>query len=470
MLFLVARVTVCSGRTGPHRARRVFALPLAGTMLLLSMGSVARAGESYYQSYHLGERAAGMAGAFTALANEATGGWYNPAGMVDVPTSSIGLTVSAYQFDRRSLGAQFSLSGQQATLESTDLSSFPSSFGYVRSFGLEVRHAIGLVVLVPDQDAVAGRVSLSAPSLQTTQNRLTGAELDASFRRVDQAILFGLGYAVRPSPRVAFGVNVYYALRHFQLSTSVLLQGQRPDGAVEGRAEAWRAEAVHGSLLGEVGVKLTLVDRLTLGLSVRTPNVRIHRSGSVFNGVETGDAAQVSGADLELESNEPFRVSLGIAYEVPRAWAVAADFRLHGAVAPYESILRRLGDGSFVPDPFAGQRLERRMVANVSLGGEYYVAKQFALRGGFFTNLTARPDLVLDSRAVSGLERANGYGFAAAVSWITDKTTLSLTANYSFAFGEVVGLQNGGGADQSLVLAPASRHVLTFFLGGAYHL
>ena len=36
------------------------------------------AGESHYNHYAVGERAGGMGGAFTALADEATGAYYNP--------------------------------------------------------------------------------------------------------------------------------------------------------------------------------------------------------------------------------------------------------------------------------------------------------------------------------------------------------------------------------------------------------
>ena len=43
------------------------------------------AGESHYNHYAVGERAGGMGGAFTALADEATGAYYNPAGILDAP-------------------------------------------------------------------------------------------------------------------------------------------------------------------------------------------------------------------------------------------------------------------------------------------------------------------------------------------------------------------------------------------------
>jgi long-subunit fatty acid transport protein len=87
----------------------------------------AEAGETHYQSFHVGEWAAGMAGAFTALGDEATGAYYNPAGMVDVPRMALALTVSAYQLDLRRLDDQFSVGERQGRSQEPSSSEWTSA-------------------------------------------------------------------------------------------------------------------------------------------------------------------------------------------------------------------------------------------------------------------------------------------------------------------------------------------------------
>ena len=70
---------------------------LVGVVLVLA-GGVARAQgiESNFRPYLVGGRAAGMGGAFTALADDGSGGYYNPGGLAFVPASSLSFSLNAY--------------------------------------------------------------------------------------------------------------------------------------------------------------------------------------------------------------------------------------------------------------------------------------------------------------------------------------------------------------------------------------
>jgi long-chain fatty acid transport protein len=411
-----------------------------------------------------------MAGAFTALADEATGAYYNPAGMVDVPRMALALTVSAYQLDLRRLDDQFSIGERQGALASTDFASFPSGFALVRAFGEGVRQAAGLFIVVPDNDLLMGKVSFSGvtyvPAGQTTAR--VDIDATASFRRTDQTLWFGSGYAIRPHPRISLGANLFYLLRHYQFVNASVAQGQAA-GQLLGEANVLRFEAIHGSLLGDVGLKIKATDHLRLGLTYRSPNLRIHRSGQVFQTVAGREPVAVSGGDLELESNEPFRVSLGVAWEEAKRWTAALDLRIHGSVSEYFPVLRRAPDGQMAPDLALGGRQVRDAVVNLSLGGEYYLSPSLALRGGFYTDFTSVPELRLNGeRNLAG--RVHLYGVAAALAWVTEKTTLSLSVNYAFGFGEALGVRNGFTDQEEIVKTGASRQFLTLLLGGSYSL
>src|SRR5262245_66460267 len=78
---------------------RVFAMvPRGFAVLLVLAGAAARAQgiESNYRPYIVGSRAAGMGGAFTALADDGSGPYYNPGGLAFVRRSQVALSASVY--------------------------------------------------------------------------------------------------------------------------------------------------------------------------------------------------------------------------------------------------------------------------------------------------------------------------------------------------------------------------------------
>ena len=54
---------------------------LWGVLIAAVMARTARAQESNFRPYIVGSRAAGMGGAFTALADDGSGPYYNPGGI-----------------------------------------------------------------------------------------------------------------------------------------------------------------------------------------------------------------------------------------------------------------------------------------------------------------------------------------------------------------------------------------------------
>jgi hypothetical protein len=70
-------------------------LALVAASVLLDFAP-AVADDSNFRPYLVGGRAAGMGGAFTALADDGSGPWYNPAGIGFVARSQVSLSGSAY--------------------------------------------------------------------------------------------------------------------------------------------------------------------------------------------------------------------------------------------------------------------------------------------------------------------------------------------------------------------------------------
>ena len=69
----------------------------------LLAAAAARADQSNFRPYLVGARAGGMGGAFTALADDPSGPFYNPAGIAHVTSSQFSLSGSLFGIVRGSI-------------------------------------------------------------------------------------------------------------------------------------------------------------------------------------------------------------------------------------------------------------------------------------------------------------------------------------------------------------------------------
>src|SRR5690349_9357619 len=71
-------------------------------MALAVLSNLAQADDSNFRPYIVGARAAGMGGAYTALADDGSGPYYNPGGIAFARHSSLSLSASVYGLVRGS--------------------------------------------------------------------------------------------------------------------------------------------------------------------------------------------------------------------------------------------------------------------------------------------------------------------------------------------------------------------------------
>src|SRR2546423_13210632 len=106
---------------------------LAGAVLLASAAtSGSRADDSNFRPYIVGGRAAGMGGAFTALADDGSGPYYNPGGIAFAKRTSLSLTASVYGVVKGSIDDAL---GDGHSFNFLDLNTFPVSTAAVFKWG-----------------------------------------------------------------------------------------------------------------------------------------------------------------------------------------------------------------------------------------------------------------------------------------------------------------------------------------------
>lgn len=401
-----------------------------GCCTLLLMGCLldatsAQADDTNFRPYLVGARAAGMGGAFTALADDGSGSYYNPGGMAFSSRSSISLSGSVYgrvsirYADLFAPGDDFS---------GSSINTFPVSTAGVYKVGPVdpstgvSKNTLFFGVFLPD----AGRID----DRDTVLNGV--AKSNAFFLTQDsQTVWAGGGYA-RRFGRFGIGVTAFGMLT--REITQIDLNAVDPTDATRFAAITIRQDVTTYGALGGLGVRYDPTDRLHLGLSVYTPSFG-GGSRRYFARVLVGDDTTVAGApaqagviardDLGASPSVPLRVQAGAAYNKGR-WTFSADAMLLGP----RHVTRNLN----LSDEGLEREIVRRTVVNGSLGMEYLARDRWPLRFGLFTDFAASPNVSPDSPSNS--QHINRFGASASVGFRSTHVVTDVGFNVAYGRGQ----------------------------------
>ena len=388
--------------------------------VVLALGEAVKADESNFRQYLLGGRAAGMGGAFTALADDGSGPYYNPGGLAFVTSPQLSLSAAVYG---RASGSVKDALGQNHDFDFATLNTFPVVTAAVWRFGAASAdipgdaHVLGLNAFVVDAEHLDARD-------QVAQRE------NAVFQVVDrQTVWVGPTYARRLG-RLGFGASAFLLIgTASNLLDLTLLQSGGGYSTLTVRTD----QRILG-FVGSLGVRWDVDDHLRLGASVFTPEVGLGGgSRSLFARLtSSSDPAApvtvINATGLHSTPTQPLRVQLGAAWTQGRL-TLSADAMVLAA-------RDALDDADTYPQHFV-----RRAVVNGSLGVEYVAADRFPLRAGLFTDFSASPSPVdvprgTTSPNASNTQHLDQYGASASVGVITDHTATDLGLNVRAGHGK----------------------------------
>lgn len=420
------------------RAQRfVFVAAITASFVATS----AKADDTHYQDFLVGGRAIGLGGAFTALSDDSSGAYYNPAGIVDAETSNVSLSTSLYGFERGVIGSEgFGDTGVSTDLNTTatNLIVVPASAGSVQHLGAKgedgrARHALALSVIVPS-------FRTSSPFAQSNQDPSSASRQSYRQNYSDRSLWAGVGYATRISPRLRLGVSAYYVLR--SVNDTEQLTNANTDGSTFDMVQSNVSVSV-SSLLFQAGAKYDLAPNWLLGVSVSSPTIRVASSAQVSyvhgisdpaNGVST--VQTISPTGLRSESTLPARARIGVARHVPRSYTIAAD--VSGHLGTSYNLVTNIPSGTNLENllPFP-TNIKRSPVVNANVGGEYYLSTDWVLAAGAFTDFSTAAKVPGAPTGVVSPD-VDLYGLTASVAWSSEHTENRLGASYSFGTGKTV--------------------------------
>jgi len=400
--------------------------------------TTAIADQNHYNNLLIGDRAAGLGGAYTAIADDPSGLYYNPAGIVHALGSNISGSMNALHMTtttyKNALGNNTNWKRESSTL-------LPSFFGVFQPLGAG---KIGFSYAVLD--------SMQEDQDQTFTN-IAGAKktIDSytiNFNIQDIVYNFGPSYAFEYSERLSFGITLYGHSRKKEQIIHELIAINAADGGDFEQGSQYLSIEETG-VRPILGVMWSPRDKFSLGASLS----RTYILSSDINKQETFKAqGQSSIALAQVPSDEkrqlPLTFTLGAAYFYDASLLLSTDITFYDKTN----------------DNVTGYR-ER--VFNIALGAEYYIDSELALRAGFYTNNANTPTLKSTGANTSQPEHVDLAGMSFSTSHFTRNSVLTLGAIYSWGDGEAQ-LFAPDTSDGSYNIQEVKMNSLTLFLSGTY--
>jgi long-chain fatty acid transport protein len=194
------------------------------------------ADDSHYINSIVGDRAADLGGAYTAVSDDSSGCFYNPAGIVLSPSGKFSASVNAVNTSTKTYKDVLTgISGNKMDWEQKSFSLLPNYFGIVQKFGPGM---LGFSYAVPE--------SVQMRQKQTFSNIQGASSIDTftvNLDDTDKTYLFGPSYAMKITDSLSMGLTLYYYYRDVEIITNQFIRFTSGDDVI---ANQYSTRTDHG--------------------------------------------------------------------------------------------------------------------------------------------------------------------------------------------------------------------------------
>jgi len=429
-------------KTGNRRGLLILILFLSSATIYPTLGD-----ELHYNNIIVGNRAAGMGGAYTAISDDATGLYYNPAGIVYAGGSNVSASTNAYNITnteyKNALGDALTWTRKSSVL-------FPNFFGMFQPLG---KGKIGFLYAVPDsiledQD----QTFYNIPNTNPAVSRFT-----INFNNKDTTYNFGPSYALSVNDTFSLGLTLNIYIRNQKRISNQLTY------LSNGTDSEWLNSyytANESGVRPVLGAMWTISKKLSFGLAISkilitdsNTKLQLTCKGATNltydpNGLCQNNQLNDSVIETSEKRDLPLSIATGVAYFPNRSLVLDFDLTYFSST-----------DDSFVSG--------RDSVINFALGGEYYVNPTWALRSGFYSNYANTPDLT--NHPGSGNiqpEHVDMYGLSFSISHFARKSVLTGGVDYKWGAGKAQLFNTDSNGKTQL--QDLNQNSLTLFLSASY--
>ena len=421
---------------------RCLRLIIGALLVVAGLCRTALADDTHYQDFPIGGRAVGLGGAFTALANDPSGVYYNPAGLVDQHRRSVQVSTNLYGLEVAD--SFFNAVGRVADLDTVfaELNVIPSAAAYSNVIRAdddgEPISGYGLGVFVPSARSLNVQTfsEIADPGALCTTVTYNRSLSDRTF-------LLGAGHGQRLTPTWSIGAGFYMAYRTFRESEDVACSA----GSNRFSTAVTNVNLAVASLLAKIGVKARVGHRWRFGATVSSPSVRVFdvatvsvRRGSALGGDNAPEffARELSG--LSADTRIAPEIRLGGAYIVPRRLTLTIDAIFHAGTT-YNLYDLPANETAVRNAITTARRIVRNPIVNINAGFEYLFIKEFSTALGLFSNFSSAEPIegeVGDTFSRDSLPRIHSAGGSLVLGFFSDYTLTRLGVIVSYGEGSDV--------------------------------
>jgi long-chain fatty acid transport protein len=366
------------------------------SILFFSLATVLQADSFHNINGFFGERATGLGGAYSAVSDDPSGAFYNPAGLAYAYDSSISLSASNYTIGKKSYE---NVLGPAQNYERNFRNYIPNFFGLVKETGDGGR--IAFTILNPINETFTRNDQSTLPIYYPTITSIRNYN-----RESYNTMHVGLSYAKAISSKLSFGASLYYTQDTATVSSTSLVQYKDKSFVTNTLAD----NRVTVGLIPVLGVMYTPTKLFSFGASVRRQMVtggnRLVNTFAIDStGGNTDNIVFIEGTQRALGGSIGNTAYKGPAYtgRIPEI----TEFRVGTAIFPSNRLMASVdsiytsgftyksnnteiisGEGRTFVTLTDNENLELKRYATLNFAGgvEYFLTEVISLRLGMFTN------------------------------------------------------------------------------------
>lgn len=449
----------------PHRLT-------ATIMLVTALCMPAYAQDGRLVSQLFGDRAFGLGGAFTAIADDPSAAYYNPAGLAFGSDRMFAGSLQVFDTETLELDGSFAPranSNSKARLTSEISGLFPTSGASLSK--ISDTQFFSLASFTPLHRNVKYLGVASDTSRGLTHSVTLSTDVD------EKRTLFGPAYGIRLTKSFGLGAALYlstYTLSRASFRSKYIAENRNPNAttwtSTSQYSERYDTEIETYGIMPVVSALYRGDNGLRFGIIARAPSKTLLGTATLSyrgfryqnNGVITSEL------DGEGTAEEPstWNTRIGIGYEIPKRFTLTFDTSIHFANSvksfePPERFSLILGIDPDIP-------LERELstTVNYAVGLEYYLTPKMPMRLGAFTNYSANPEIPSLTSGLAYAPHLDEFGVTVGLGYYGKKDSVHVGLGAAQTQGNVV-LTYPEGTNQlpSRVGASGLRYFIT--LSGA---
>ncbi|HAR63971.1 MAG: hypothetical protein DKM50_13005 [Candidatus Margulisiibacteriota bacterium] len=387
--------------------------------IIFSLFSFCNAEQYHYNDIIIGERASGLGGAFSAISDDPSGAFYNPAGLAFSDKSYISISANTYKYSSSQYKNILRLTPKQGSRDWDSNSSafIPTYFGILQDFN---QFKFAFSVITPKAD-VFNQDTLT--SFDTNNS----ANMTEFLRNYDERSLF---YMIGPSVGMlindsfALGASVFVTSTGREWIDNQWINYKNQIGNWGSNVWQWQnvywEESSYG-MMGIFGAQYMPSKQLSVSLVLKEGidfYAKAKRQDMIATSdVDTPALPKYTETTIDLLSQGyrsfPLSLTSGMAFFVSPSLLWTADISWY---FPYNA---------------PGKYFSNKEMINAATGLEYYLTLNTPIRFGVYANNSS---LAYTSNGAKDIDL---LGTTFSVGWETEFSSLSLGIDYSFGKGKI---------------------------------